>query len=255
MTALPSLDAHAHLDMRRHPAPYEECGAVLAQTMSLAEAERTSARTDAMVAFGVGCHPRLPAAHAGFDRELFEGLVARSPLVGEVGLDSGSRVPVDAQLTTFRTVLEVVAARPRIVSLHAFRSTRAMLDELTRTPIVAPILHWWTGSAAETSEAVALGCSFSVHAAVARQSKWHTRVPLDRILVESDHGWSDPPAAIPLRVGWVEHLLAQQYRIAPEELRAVTWRNLGRIVEEAGVVALLPPGIRRALPRPQAVSA
>ena len=75
-------------------------------------------------------------------------------------------------------------------------------------------------------------------------------MPLDRILVESDHGWNDPPAAIPLRVGWVEHLLAQQYRVAPEEIRAAGWRNLGRIARATGTLGLLPPRIAAALGPP-----
>lgn len=243
MEALPTLDAHAHLDVRIHPSAYAECGAVLAQTMSLAEAERTRGRPDASVAFGVGCHPRLGHAEAAFDIGRFGELVADGPLVGEIGLDSGSRVPWDRQVAIFRAILDTVARTPRIVSIHSYRSTRAVLDELRRTPVVAPVLHWWTGSAAETSEAVELGCYFSVHSAVARQSNWRTRVPLDRILVESDHGWNDPPAAIPLRVGWVEHLVAQQHRVTPDRIREAAWANLGRIVEATRTAALLPTGI------------
>lgn len=252
---LATLDAHAHLDVRKHPRPYRESGFVLAQTMSLAEAERTRSRRDARVAFGVGCHPRLVQAHAAFDEARFVRLLAGTPLVGEVGLDAGSRVPLETQLATLHAILRVVVETPRIVSLHSHRSTRAILDVLRDTPIAAPILHSWTGSARETSDAVELGCYFSVHSAVARRTAWRTRVPLDRILLESDHGWNDPPAAIPLRIGWVEHLVAQQYRVPPTEVRAAGWRNLRRIVEITGTLALLPSGLRRRLEQAQADSA
>jgi TatD DNase family protein len=252
---LATLDAHAHLDIRRHPAAYRGSGFVLAQTMSLAEAERTRSRRDARVAFGVGCHPRVAQAQAAFDEAQFAHLLAGTALVGEVGLDAGSRVPVETQLATLRAILRVVVGTPRIVSLHSYRSTGAILDELRDTPIAAPILHWWTGSARETSDAVELGCYFSVHSTVARRTTWRTRVPLDRILLESDHGWNDPPVAIPLRIGWVEHLVAQQYRVTPAEVRAAGWRNLARIVEITGTLALLPPGLRRSLAQAQADSA
>ncbi len=53
-----------------------------------------------------------------------------------------------------------------------------------------------------------LGCYFSVHSAVARYSIFRTQVPRERLLVESDHGWADPPGAIPHRVIWVEYLLS-----------------------------------------------
>ena len=252
---LETLDGHAHLDVRTHPEPYRDVGFVLAQTISLAEAERTRSRRDARVAFGVGCHPRLAQAQAAFDEARFIDLLAGTALVGEVGLDAASRVPLETQLVTLRAILQVVVGTPRIVSLHSHRSSRAILDELRHTPIAAPILHSWTGSARETSDAVDLGCYFSVHSAVARRTVWHTVVPLDRILLESDHAWNDPPPAIPLRIGWVEYLVAQQYRVPPTEVRAAGWRNLGRIVEITGTLALLPSGLRRRLEQAQADSA
>jgi TatD DNase family protein len=249
VTTLPTLDAHAHLDVRRHPGTFRDSGIVLAQTFSLADAEHAAARRDRKVAFGVGCHPRLGHAQAAFDPERFGDLASRVALVGEVGLDAGARVPWQVQLATFRAILRTTAASPRLLSIHSFRATRAVLDELRRTPVMSPILHWWTGSADETSEAVRLGCYFSVHAAVARQSKWRTRVPLDRVLIESDHGWSDPPAAIPLRVGWAEHLLARNYGVGVEDLRATAWENFAAIVATTGTVDLLPAGIRSVLTR------
>jgi TatD DNase family protein len=70
-------------------------------------------------------------------------------------------------------------------------STFLLPDELRRKPIIAPILHWWTGTAAETLQAVELGCYFSVHSAVAWRSLFRTQVPLERLLVETDHGWAE----------------------------------------------------------------
>jgi Tat protein secretion system quality control protein TatD with DNase activity len=69
---------------------------------------------------------------------------------------------------------------------------------------------------------------------------WHTRVPLDRILVETDHGYNDPPTAIPCRVEWVEHLVAQQYGLTQPEVRALVWTNLARLVARTGTAGLLP---------------
>ena len=107
-------------------------------------------------------------------------------------------------------------------------------------PVAAPVLHWWTGTAEETREAVDLGCYFSIHSAVARHSKFRTAVPPERVLVESDHGWADPPAAIPCRIGWVEHLVAQQLGLEVKDVRSLVWRNLGTIVRKTGTGRLLP---------------
>ena len=129
------------------------------------------------------------------------------------------------QLQTFRQALAFAARNPRIVSIHSFHTTRLVLDELRLTPVIAPIMHWWTGTAAETRQAVELGCLFSVHSAVARQSKFCTKVPIGRLLVESDHGWADPTGAIPHRVAWVEYLLAAQLKLDVSEVRRLAWWN------------------------------
>jgi TatD DNase family protein len=129
---------------------------------------------------------------------------------------------------------------PRIVSIHAYQATKFVIRELKENPIEIPILHWWTGNVEETREAVALGCYFSIHSAVARQSKFRTTVPSDRLLVESDHGQADPPEAIPCRIEWVEHLVAQQFGLARVEVRQLAWSNLARIVRKTHTEKLFP---------------
>jgi len=244
----PTLDAHAHLDLGRWLEPRKPFGAVLAVTLSAAEAAACRSRSDDWVAWGVGCHPRDVAAQRAFTSESFASLMAETAFVGEIGLDRGGRVPSADQLTTFRQALALVAEMPRIVSIHASRAESAVLDELERTPIAAPILHRFEGTADDATRAVELGCYFSVHTAVARRTLFRKRVPLNRILVESDHGYDDPPAAIPLRIGWVEHLVAHQYGVTPEEVRTAAWANLARLVAATGTRGLLPAGIAAALP-------
>lgn len=215
---------------------------MLAMTLSIDEAAgRASGSRAPFIAWGVGCHPRRIEAQVKFDPERFGALAEQLPIIGEVGLDARwSRVPLDVQLKTFRTALQVAAKLSKPVSIHSYSATRLVLDELRRTPVPVPILHWWTGNAAETREAVALGCHFSVHSAVARRSIFRSAVPPDRILVESDHGWADPPAAIPCRVEWVEHLLSVQLQRSHREVRELVWRNFGVLVRETGIAPLLP---------------
>jgi TatD DNase family protein len=143
--------------------------------------------------------------------------------------------------------LEIVHEFPRFVSIHSYRATGLVIKELKRRPIVAPVLHWWTGTVDETREAVTLGCYFSVHSAVARHSKFRTAVPRERILIESDHGYADPPAAIPCRVGWVEYLVAQQLRLDVKDVRRLVWHNFATIVHKTETQKLLPEPIKAIL--------
>ncbi|NJD60564.1 MAG: hypothetical protein C3F13_04070 [Anaerolineales bacterium] len=243
MTKLPTLDAHAHLNPKRTSTELTDIGAVLAMTLSLEEAELVTRRSEPLLAWGVGCHPRKLKSQQAFDPERFEQLAMNCAVIGEIGLDEAYAVPLDLHLSTLRTALGFAAEHPRIVSLHSYRSTSLMLEELKRTPVIAPILHWWTGTTAETRQAVELGCYFSVHSAVARHSIFRTQVPLERLLVESDHGWADPPGAIPHRVIWVEYLLSANLRMPVQEIRQLVWLNFAELVRQTATIDLLPSSI------------
>jgi TatD DNase family protein len=240
MGTLPTLDAHAHIRPDRRPGELSRTGAVLAMTLSLDEAALVLDRHEPQISWGVGCHPRICKAQEAFNAERFGELVERAAIVGEIGLDTGSSVPIELQLKTFRQALDIVAYLPRLVSIHSYRATQLVLDELRRQPVAFPVLHWWTGTAEETQVAVSLGCYFSVHSAVARHSKFRTRVPPERLLIESDHGYNDPPAAIPCRVEWVEHLVGQQLKMDVKDVRRLVWQNLAVIIQSTSTSRLLP---------------
>lgn len=244
MKTLPSLDAHAHIDRSRKTDELAVSGAVLAMTLSLDEAALVADRFEPMITWGVGCHPRKLKSQESFDAELFSELAKRTAIVGEIGLDTGSRVPLETQLRTFRQALEIVSKLPRFVSIHSYRANRLVIEELKRQPITVPVIHWWTGTVEETREAVELGCYFSVHSAVARRSKFRTAVPRERILVETDHGYADPPAAIPCRIEWVEYLVAQQLGLGVKDVRRLVWRNFTTIIRSTGTIGLLPEPLK-----------
>jgi len=178
--------------------------------------------------------------------ERFEQLLQGTAVVGEIGLDFGSnynRADRESQLRVFHEILKTVSRYPRLISIHSYQATEAVLEVLKEFDLVAPILHWWTGNVFETREAVDLGCYFSIHSAVARHSKFRNHVPVDRVLVETDHGYNDPPLGIPSRVEWVEHLVAQQYGSRQEEIKEIVWRNFSDLIEKTRTVKLLPKGI------------
>jgi TatD DNase family protein len=247
MMEYPTLDAHAHVSPGHAPKELQGTGAVLAMSLSLDEAALVVGRKDPNLAWGTGCHPRFPHSQETFDVKRFGDYLEKSAIAGEIGLDTGSRVPLALQLHNFRQILEVVSRLPRLVSIHSYRATGLVLKELRQRPIAIPVLHWWTGGAEETSEAVELGCYFSIHSAVARHSRFRTRVPLERILVESDHGYADPPAAIPCRIEWVEYLVAQQFKLEVQQVRELVWRNLAAIIQKTGTSNFLPGSIAAVL--------
>lgn len=240
MNQLPTLDAHCHLASNHSPGALLNTGFTIALTLSLEEAEEAIERQEPHIAWGVGCYPRRVESHKAFTVSKFIELVKCTAIVGEIGLDTVSGVSIEEQTRNFRQVLEAIVEYPRFVSIHSYRATGLVLAELRKTPISTPVLHWWTGSADETTEAVELGCYFSIHSAIARHSKFRTRVPPNRILVETDHGYVDPPAAIPCRIEWVEHLVAQQLKTGVKEFRRMVWQNFATIVQNTKTINLLP---------------
>lgn len=234
----PSLDAHAHVDPVARVAG---AGFVLAMTLSAGEAAEALARREARVVWGVGCHPRRARAVRAFDRDELDALAARTPVVGEIGLDATSRVPHAEQLAAFRGALAVARARGRVVSVHPHKTSGAVLDELRRRMPPGVILHWWSGNAEETRRAVRLGCYFSVHRAVARRLVWRD-VPPERLLIESDIGYGERPATIPSLVGRTEEMLAARVGSDAATVRANAWVALGALIRASSTRRLWPRG-------------
>ncbi|WP_285427500.1 TatD family hydrolase [Streptomyces sp. ISL-10] len=168
---------------------------------------------------------------------------ARTAYVSEVGLDGKSRVPMETQRATLAAVLRVLQTSPRIASIHSFAATDAVLDCLAERPIHGAVLHWWLGDAMPTRRAVDLGCFFSVNTAMLRQPDLASRLPLERVLPETDHPFGDRSGSRgrrPGRVDDVEQALARIHQLTPEEVRRITWRNLGELTRKTRCGMLLP---------------
>ena len=125
--------------------------------------------------------------------ELACDLIKRTRYVGEVGLDGSPahRGSLDIQRKVLRRIFEACRAEGgRIVSIHSRMAASPVLDEIERAgDIGTPILHWFSGSPAELSRAIDLGCWFSVGPTMLASRKGANLVSLmshDRVLTETD---------------------------------------------------------------------
>jgi TatD DNase family protein len=247
---LPPLDTHAHVSSDISESDLERLGAVvLIATRSLADFDEVAHRKDLVSIWGVGCHPSLVGVQRAFDPDQFECAVATTAYVAEVGLDGNSRVPLEKQQETLRSVLRIVERLPRIVSLHSYKATGALLDLLSEQPVQkGRILHWWLGNDAETKRALELGCFFSVNYSMIRSSDAWQVIPLNRLLFETDHPSGDRLSASPRqpgRIRTVEVAVAKQHGISTQELRRQVWKNFAHIVSATQTRALLPEPVQR----------
>jgi Tat protein secretion system quality control protein TatD with DNase activity len=83
--------------------------------------------------------------------------IATTPIVGEIGLDSSARTPIQAQLTALRGVLALTVDTPRVLSIHSYRATDLVLRELCEFRPLTAILHWWLGTPQQTETALEAG--------------------------------------------------------------------------------------------------
>lgn len=245
----PPLDLHAHVDTGIDPASLLDLRAVIfAASRSLEESERALARqpSDLLTIWGVGVHPGLKSALESYTSTEFRTLLDRSGYVGEIGLDGKVPSRLPRQREVFASILGELQAYPRLTSIHSYAATAEVVEELTRTPIVGAILHWWLGDAETTQQAVDLGAFFSINAASVRRSDLLDVIPMDRLLLETDHPDGNRYGSRPRQPGGitdVEVALARHHGIKPADVRLKVWENLARLVTMTNVGALLPPRV------------
>jgi TatD DNase family protein len=242
-SAWPSLDLHAHVSPDIDAAELLSLRAVIfAPTRSLSEASIALKRDDALTCWGVGAHPKIVSALEGFSVTTFDQLLDRTAYVSEIGLDGSTRARLDIQRAVLRAILGLLRAKPRITSLHSYGATDELIDELERTPIRGAVLHWWRGDAEATARAVDLGAYFSINASSLKDDELMARLPLDRVLPETDHPYGDRGQTNPRpgRTETVEHALAIRNALSHEEIRQQLWRNLAALLADTKCQDLMP---------------
>ena len=244
----PPLDAHAHIEPEIDPTELLALrAAIFAATRTLEEFDSTQGRADPIAVWGVGVHPKVPAAFETFSIERFERSIHRSPLVSEVGLDRSSSVPMFKQRHALAQILRALRGRPRIVSVHSVGATAEVLDLIEEHAPVGVVLHWWRGTEAQTARALELGCRFSINRSDSQRPAVIGRVPAHRILTETDYPHGSGPRSVPGDVGTIEEALAEHSQTPVNQVRRTVWANLAALVAETDTWALFDDPLHRML--------
>ena len=243
---LPALDCHAHIAADVTPAQVRSLdGAVVfAVTRSLDESRLVAGRSDPGLVWGCGVHPGVKTALNDFDRPLFESLVDRFLLVGEVGLDRRSG-GMAAQEDVFTAILDILQERAVLTSIHSAGCAEKVVEALSSRPLRGAILHWFLGDQSGVEEAARLGCSFSVN--VAMSDDQIGCIPRDRILPETDfphvlRGGANRPRR-PADVSFLETRLSKIWSCDVGQVRRDLFRNLRETVRRAGMMDSIPESL------------
>lgn len=242
------IDFHCHLDLYPDPErEVREAEAARVYVLSVTTTPRAWPRTARLakghkrIRTALGLHPQLAHERHG-ELPLFEELLPRVRYVGEIGLDGGPgyREHSAVQSKVFATALKLSADKGgRILTIHSRHAADEVLDHLAAAPSAGvPILHWFSGSAAQLRRAIDAGCWFSVGPAMLRGEKGRAlanAMPKDRMLTETDGPFAGAPTK-PLRPvdAWqAVRQLAKIWNASEAECGAQLLSNLRALSETA----------------------
>jgi TatD DNase family protein len=254
--APPLVDSHAHLD---DPKLNVDLAAVLGrardagviQVVAIGTTAEDSARTleiaerRAGVFAAVGIHPNSAAESIAGDWERVTALAGRPRVVaiGETGLDRyWDFTPFEQQQEWFHRHLDLARRLDLPAVVHCRDCVREIIDQLIslRRPIRG-VLHSFTGTWDEARTLLDLGLDLSFAGMITFANKGldslrevAARVPLDRLLVETDSPYLSPHphrgrTNEPCRVAVTAARMAELRGIGLEELARATTANAQRL--------------------------
>jgi TatD DNase family protein len=191
------------------------------------------------IEFALGLHPQLAEQYEGsLDRDLRQAIEILNPVaVGETGFDFARAAPsFEAQQRAFRGQLEIAAAADLPTIIHQRDASDALMAELDRWPTLAPIvLHSFDGTQVLADWARDRSCFVGIGGLATRQSSASlraalARIPVDRLLLETDSPYLAPPGStsrrnVPANLPRVADMLAPLWNVSGDELCWLTSIN------------------------------
>ena len=261
------VDSHAHLNDPRLAPDLEAClerageagvaavitvGTDLGSCESAVELAARAADREAGPALyaAVGIHPHEAGSvrPAHFDRLAELAREPRVVAVGETGLDFHRNLAPRAEAeAVFRRHLELALEVGLPVIVHARRAHEAVLDILEGLAVRPPVvLHSFDASLPTAQRALALGCHLSFTGVITFPNAGDLRevarrVPLDRLLIETDSPYLAPQPHRgkrnePAYVRAVAESLAQLHGLPLHEVARITTRTACRFFRLGGDV-------------------
>jgi TatD DNase family protein len=250
------VDTHAHLDDQRLRGNLDDLlhrasAAGVGQIIAIGTTAATSAdcvdlaQANRGVFAAVGIHPNEAAEAGQDDWRLITDLVERPGVVavGETGLDRyWDRTPFELQQELFDRHLVLAHERNLTIVIHSRDCQREIIDQLQRLARpIRGVMHSFTGSWEEAEAVLDLGLHVSFAGMVTFSNKTldplrevASRVPLDRILVETDSPYLSPhphrgQTNEPARVAFTAARLAEIRGLSLAQFAQITTANARKL--------------------------
>ncbi|CAN5285221.1 TatD family hydrolase [soil metagenome] len=237
----PPLDCHAHIDPTVTGAQVATLrGAqVFAMTRTVSEGVVALGNPQAGIYWGVGAHPALP--QHDWSTAQFEECAQKTFLIGEVGLDRARAL--GPQLEILKQTLE--RSSNHLISVHSNGRINQILDSVENAGCSGVILHWFMGDRQQIARAAALGCYFSINAAMPDEQ--FRLLPYERVLPETDFPAARKKtlASKPGDIRELERRVVDLTRTTQDEVRRHWYRVLGSALRSSGARDTASAGLLR----------
>jgi TatD DNase family protein len=246
----PIVDTHTHLDdpafdADRDPVIEASRASGVRHFVNIGyapdrwESSRALRERHADIDFALGLHPQLAEQYdAALHRDLERAIELLAPVaLGETGFDFSRPAPsAEAQERAFRGQLEIAANKRLPTIIHQRDASDALMSELDRWPSLAPIvLHSFDGTQRLADWARDRGCFVGIGGLATRRSSAAlrevlVRIPVDRLLLETDSPYLAPPGSasrrnLPANLPGIATVLAPLWNLSGEELCRLTAIN------------------------------
>lgn len=228
------IDTHCHIDMYPNPIQVlNECekrGVTVISMTSLPshfELGYNHFIGKKKVRQALGFHPLIIKNYDTNEILKFEKLINKTSYIGEIGLDF-SREGIntkDLQIQVFNKILDIIKnnSSRKILSLHSRGAEKEVLSHLIDNNIKYAIFHWYSGNVGGIENILKAGYYFSINTSMIKSKKGVdiiSRLPLNRILIESDGPYIDNKGKpiYPYDLSEVYNYLAKKNNISVDEI-------------------------------------
>ena len=225
-------DTHYHLDLQKDRfsaiREIEEKQIYTIAVTSLPDLYRReiSEVSSKYIRLALGFHPELVHEYKN-QIPLMWDLLPSARYIGEVGLDFTDKAHQKEQTDFFSELVERCRFdRNKIFTIHSRKAVGKVLEILGDNYRFKAILHWFTGSKRELSEAVEKGCYFSINSAMVKSNRFLEMLPLipsNRLLLETDSPFIGNESQF--------NLLKATFDYLDTETKVFLWDNFGRILK------------------------
>jgi TatD DNase family protein len=247
---IPLVDLHCHLDLfPDYERAIEQAEQAAVHTVAVTTTPRAWPRNHELmsglryVTPALGLHPQLIGETAEKELQLWDKYLSQTSFVGEIGLDAGRAyaASLPQQQRAFEHILRACAeAGNKVLSVHSVRTAGTVLDMIEK---LLPadrgriVLHWFTGTPAQASRALNLGCYFSVNTPMLRTANGRdllTALPADRLLTETDGPFTEvgKKPAHPQDVSRCIEQLARLRQVPPAEMASAVQATYLRLLRQ-----------------------